>query len=81
MVMLTLIGRLRAIVDDALSVMDVTVIGSAACILGVARVRNIYGPETGATLEAALGSNSVDHIDLLVGDQVVRGTKAIEVGG
>ena len=79
--LLVLVGDLGALVDDALGVVDVAVGGDAAGVLGTARVGDVDHPETTAALEVDGGADGGDEVRLLVGDDVVAGAEAGEVGG
>lgn len=78
--LLVLVGSHGALVDDALSIVGVAVGGDAASVLRPTGVGYINHPETTTALKADLGSDSDDEIRLLVGDNVVAGAKASEVG-
>lgn len=64
-------------IDDALSIVDVTIGGSTAPVDGSGRVGNIKHVKTTA---APVGADGVDHVGGLVGDDVVGVAKASEAG-
>ena len=66
---------LGSVVDDALSVVGVAVVGNTAGVLGTGRVGDVNHPQTGAALEAVLGADGGNEVRLLVGDNVVAAAK------
>lgn len=78
--LLVLVGGHGTFVDDALSIMDVAVRGDAASILGAARVGYINHPEAATALEVDGSADGGDEVRLLIGNNVVAGAEAGEVG-
>lgn len=75
---LAAVGPVRTAVDNALRIVDVAVVGRAALVNGVGRVRDIDHVETTVALVGAYG---VDHVSGLVDDDVVAAAEALEDGG
>lgn len=67
--------------DGELTVVDVSVLMSAARRFGFGRVGHIDHEETALASGVAAGSDGVDHLGIFVGDDVVRTSEAVEPRG
>lgn len=74
-----------AVVEDALGVVHVAIVADAAGRGGPGRVGDVDHEKPPGTGKAARGANRINHVRLLVRDDVVRGSEALvpcsEVGG
>lgn len=70
-----------ALVDNALRVVDVAARRQAAGFDGRGGVGHVYHEETALATGGSGGADGVDHLGLLVRDDVVRGPEALVDGG
>lgn len=71
----------RALVDNALGIMNVAIIIDAALVDRLSRVGDVDHVEASLTRPSASSTDSVDHLGLFMGDNVVGRAEAGEMGG
>lgn len=78
--LLASVALVRAVVDAALSIVDVAVLGDTANILGLAGVGDVEHPETGLARSAAGSTDNTNQVGVGVGDDVVAAAEGGNVG-
>lgn len=78
--LLASVALVRAVVDTALSIVDVAVLRNTANILGLAGVGDVEHPETGPARSAAGSTDNTNQVGVGVGDDVVAAAERVNVG-